>query len=284
MLFEDKFFLKLYRKLEDGVNPDVEVTRFLTERTNFANVPSFHGTIEYRRGKSEPTIVCVLQNAVSSECDAWTLTLDSVGRYYERVLGRKADLQNETAPPGALLDELIGGIYPEKAKLLGQRTGELHRALASSDGDPAFAPEPFNTMAQRSAYQNMRALLRRNFALLQKKLKDVPESTSRGSSGSSRRGQGNSRVRKTPPRPKDQRRQDSHSRRLSPRATSLHRKGFCHSRFRRRTGARAGRTQTKTLSLTRCRRHDAFVSIRGLQRALAACHAQRRRSVPRALG
>jgi maltose alpha-D-glucosyltransferase / alpha-amylase len=174
MLFEDKFFLKLYRKLEEGVNPDVEVTRFLTERTNFANVPSFHGTIEYRRGKSEPTIVCVLQNAVASECDAWTLTLDSVGRYYERVLGRKADLQNQTAPPGALLDELIGGIYPEKAQLLGQRTGELHRALASSDGDPAFAPEPFNTMAQRSAYQNMRALLRRNFALLQKKLKDVP--------------------------------------------------------------------------------------------------------------
>src|SRR6202035_2895831 len=145
MLFEDKFFLKLYRKLEDGVNPDSEVTRFLTERTNFANVPSFHGTIEYRRGKSEPTIVCVLQNAVSSECDAWTLTLDSVGRYYERVLGRKADLQNQTAPPGALLDELIGGIYPEKAQLLGQRTGELHRALASNGDTPAFAPEPFST-------------------------------------------------------------------------------------------------------------------------------------------
>jgi maltose alpha-D-glucosyltransferase/alpha-amylase len=176
MLFENKFFLKLYRKLEDGVNPDVEVVRFLTERTNFPNVPAFGGAIEYRRGKSEPTVVCLLQSAVTSERDAWTLTLDSVGRYYERVLGRKADLQNQTAPPGALLDELIGGIYPEKAKLLGQRTAELHRALASVEDDRAFAPEPFNAMAQRSAYQSMRALLRRTFALLEKTLPNLPKS------------------------------------------------------------------------------------------------------------
>ncbi len=175
MLFENKFFLKLYRKLEDGVNPDVEVTRFLTERGNFPNVPTFGGAIEYRREKSEPTVVCLLQSAITSENDAWLMTLDHVGRYYERVLGRKADLQNQTAPPGALLDELIGGIYPEKAMLLGQRTAELHRALASVEDDRAFVPEPFNAMAQRSVYQNMRALLRRNFALLQKKLPDLSE-------------------------------------------------------------------------------------------------------------
>ncbi len=96
MLFDNKFFLKLYRKLEDGVNPDVEITRFLTEHTKFPNVPAFVGAIEYRRPKAEPTVVCLLQRAVASEADVWTLTLDAVGRYYERVLARKADLQNET--------------------------------------------------------------------------------------------------------------------------------------------------------------------------------------------
>ena len=176
MLFDDKFFLKLYRKLEDGVNPDVEVTRFLTERAKFSNVPAFGGAIEYRRGKSEPTVVCLLQNAIASENDAWKMTLDHVGRFYERVLCRKADLQNQTTPAGALLEELIGGIYPEKAKLLAQRTGELHIALASVADHPGFAPEPFNSMAQRSAYQSMRALLRRNLDSLRKKLDDVPES------------------------------------------------------------------------------------------------------------
>ena len=173
MLFDNKFFLKLYRKLEDGVNPDVEITRFLTEHTDFPNVPAFVGALEYRRPKAEPTVVCLLQRAAANEGDAWVLTLDAVGRYYERVLGRKADLQNETAPPGVLLDELIGGVYPDKAKLLGQRTGELHLALASSTQNPAFVPEPFNAMAQRSVYQTMRASLRRAFTLLEKKLPDL---------------------------------------------------------------------------------------------------------------
>ncbi|PYL26193.1 MAG: alpha-amylase, partial [Verrucomicrobia bacterium] len=173
MLFDNKFFLKIYRKLEDGVNPDVEITRFLTERANFPNVPAFVGALEYRREKSEPTVVCLLQTAVANEGDGWALTLDAVGRYYERVLGRKADLQNQTTPPGPLLDELIGGVYPEKAKLLGQRTGELHLAVASRVDDRAFVPEPFNAMAQRSVYQTMRASLRRAFTLLGKKLSDL---------------------------------------------------------------------------------------------------------------
>jgi maltose alpha-D-glucosyltransferase/alpha-amylase len=173
MLFDNKFFLKLYRKLEDGVNPDVEITRFLTEQANFPNVPAFVGAIEYRRKKSEPTVVCLLQSAVPNESDVWARTLDAVGRYYERVLGRKGDFQNQTAPPASLLDELIGGVYPEKAKLLGQRTGELHLALASNNDDRAFAPEPFNAMAQRSVYQSMRTSLRRAFTLLEKKLSNL---------------------------------------------------------------------------------------------------------------
>jgi maltose alpha-D-glucosyltransferase / alpha-amylase len=174
MLFNNKFFLKLYRKLEDGVNPDVEITRFLTEETDFPNVPAFVGALEYRRAKAEPTVVCLLQRAVANEGDVWTLTVDALGRYYDRVLERKGDFQNETTLPGALLEELLGGVYPEKVKLLGQRTAELHLALASRSDDPAFAPEPFNAMAQRSVYQSMRTSLRRAFTSLEKKLSDVP--------------------------------------------------------------------------------------------------------------
>jgi maltose alpha-D-glucosyltransferase/alpha-amylase len=174
MLFDNKFFLKLYRKLENGVNPDVEITRFLTEQTDFQNVPAFVGALEYRRPKAEPTVVCLLQRAVANAGDVWTLTVDALGRYYERVLERKADLQNETAPPGVLIEELVGGVYPEKVRLLGQRTGELHLALASRGDNPAFAPEPFNAMAQRSVYQSMRTSLRRAFTFLEKKLSEVP--------------------------------------------------------------------------------------------------------------
>src|SRR5256886_3003359 len=173
ILFDNKFFLKLYRKIEDGFNPDVEINRFLTERTDFPNVPAFVGSIEYRRAKAEPTVVCLLQRAAANEGDVWTRSVDAVGRYYERVLERKADLQNETAPPGVLLNELIGGVYPEKVKLFAQRTGELHLALASRPDDPAFRPEPFNTIDQRSVYHNNRTSLRRTFTLLEKKLPDL---------------------------------------------------------------------------------------------------------------
>jgi maltose alpha-D-glucosyltransferase/alpha-amylase len=175
ILFEQKYFLKIYRKLEDGVNPDVEITRFLTERNRFEHVPAFAGAIEHRRERSEPAVICLLQTAVANEGDAWKLTLDAVGRYYERVLGRKADLQIENAPPGPLLEELIGGAFPEKVELLGRRTGELHAALASEPNDPAFAPEPFSALAQRSVYQNMRASLRRAFSLLERRLPELPE-------------------------------------------------------------------------------------------------------------
>jgi maltose alpha-D-glucosyltransferase/alpha-amylase len=74
-----------------------------------------------------------------------------------------------------VLNELIGGVYPERAKLLGQRTAELHLALASEQEDKRFAPEPFNAMGQRSVFQNMRAMLRRSWELLGKKLPQLPE-------------------------------------------------------------------------------------------------------------
>jgi maltose alpha-D-glucosyltransferase/alpha-amylase len=175
MLFENRFFLKLYRKLEDGMNPDVELTRFLTEEQQFAHVPAFVGAIEYRRPRAEPTVVALLQAAAPNEGDAWKLTLDAVGRYFERVLGMKSELQTIGASPGPLLNQLLGGVYPEKAKLIGQRTGEMHLALGAETTDKRFAPEPFNAMAQRSVFQSMRASLRRTFALLQKKLPDLPE-------------------------------------------------------------------------------------------------------------
>ncbi len=172
ILFSGRYFLKIFRKLEEGVNPDVEITRFLTERAHFANVPAFAGTVEFRVGTKQ-TVLALVQAAIGSEGDAWRLTLDAVGNYFERVLARKAGLNGGISP--ALTEELIGGVFPDKARLLGQRTGELHRALASDAEDPAFAPEPFNAMAQRSVVQSMRASARQAFGLLRKKLEDLPQ-------------------------------------------------------------------------------------------------------------
>ena len=104
------------------------------------------------------------------------MTLDAVGRYFERVLGAQRRPAKRRPPrPATLLDELVGGVFPDKAKLIGKRTGEMHLALAAEPKTRVFAPEPFNAMAQRSVYQSMRASLRKAFALLQKKIPDLPE-------------------------------------------------------------------------------------------------------------
>ena len=185
VLYENRLFLKLYRLVEEGENPDIEVTRFLTERREFAHVPPFAGTLEFRpaptsapvaNGGREPQVLALLQGAVAAESDGWTLTVDSAARYFERVLEAHADAAppapEGVEPAGRLLDAdfarmpdpiqtLVGAIYPERAALLGRRTAELHLALAADDADPAFRPEPFNLMNQRSLLQSLQVQQRR---------------------------------------------------------------------------------------------------------------------------
>jgi len=72
ILFGTQYFLKIFRKLEEGINPDVEITRFLTERAKFPNVPAFAGTLEYRSGKNT-VVLALIQAAIPNEGDAWSL-------------------------------------------------------------------------------------------------------------------------------------------------------------------------------------------------------------------
>jgi maltose alpha-D-glucosyltransferase/alpha-amylase len=76
----------------------------------------------------------------------------------------------------AVVSEIIGP-YLESARLLGQRTGEMHVFLASSSDRPEFNPEPFSKLYQRSLYQSMRNLTRQVFQLLRQRLKTLPEGT-----------------------------------------------------------------------------------------------------------
>jgi maltose alpha-D-glucosyltransferase/alpha-amylase len=234
VLFGDRLILKLFRKLEPGENPDLEIGRFLTEQTDFRNVPPVAGSLEYRPERSrsqggEPATLAILQGYVDNEGDAWRFTLDFLSRYFERVLSRgelgpppgpPVDARplrlHRPAPPeptpGAVPEtaasglvsasgpiDPIGslrpagnaggpsaaepgereladlfGLYPSHATLLGQRTGELHLALASGVESKAFAPEPFSELYQRSLYQSMRSSTGRTFRFLKRRLDALP--------------------------------------------------------------------------------------------------------------
>src|SRR5262249_34180741 len=175
--------LKLFRKVEPGVNPDLEIGRFLTGRTDFRHVPRVAGSLEARERAGEPVTLGVLQEFVPNEGDAWSYTLDALGRYFDRVL---TSWQSAAAPlpSGALIDlaaremsaddfERIGTYVPQ-ARLLAERTAELHVALAAGTGKD-FAPEPFSELYQRSLYDAMRSLTKKRLRRLRQKLSGLPE-------------------------------------------------------------------------------------------------------------
>jgi maltose alpha-D-glucosyltransferase / alpha-amylase len=175
LVFGDQLVLKLFRRVEEGVNPDVEITRALTERSSLASTPALRGSLEYRPASGEPSTLALLQQYVPNEGDAWRFTLDSIDRYFEDALalggepplpsGSLVELSKLEAPQ--IAHETIGG-YLDSARMLGRRTAELHAALYAID-DPAFAPEPLTLMARRALYQSMRTLTRQTFSSLRRR-------------------------------------------------------------------------------------------------------------------
>ncbi len=179
--FGEAFMLKLYRGIDKGVNPDLEIGRFLTEKP-FDHTPPVCGFIEYRRGREEPMTAAILHGFVPNHGDAWEYTRDVLDTYLENTLSRKSGLpipedhtvdlaQKELPPP---VPEVIG-VFLESVRMLGKRTAEMHAALASSPDDPDFAPEPFSQLYQRSLYQSMRSLTTRTFLTLRKRMTSVPD-------------------------------------------------------------------------------------------------------------
>jgi trehalose synthase-fused probable maltokinase len=182
--YGDAFMMKLFRKVEPGINPDLEVGVFLTERAAFPHTPPVCGALEYVPRRGPATALAILQGFVPNEGDAWRFTLDAVGLFFEGLAGRP-EWRRPAPPPRGLLDAAtappppdasLAGAYLEAAALLGRRTAELHRALASDAEDPAFAPEPFTRLDQRALYQSQRNLTEDSFALLRRRLPDLPES------------------------------------------------------------------------------------------------------------
>ena len=178
VIFGEQYILKVIRRLDMGVNPDLEVCLFLTEKTSFKNAPPVVGYLEYNAPSSkEPMTVGLLQNYVRNEGDAWQYTLGELSLFFEQTATKKdiVDSLPLLSDPFSILEkelpslvkEMIGG-YLESVRLLGQRTAELHLALSSQMDDPYFAPEFFTTFTQRSYYESLRVVLQKGFSGLRK--------------------------------------------------------------------------------------------------------------------
>jgi maltose alpha-D-glucosyltransferase / alpha-amylase len=183
VIYGDKLILKIFRRIEPGINPELDITAFLTAK-QFPNTPALAGALQYRPTADESRTVAVLKAFVPRAKDAWSYTLESLNRFYERVQAMPSSNDQPVLPPskpveidqGELPSEIkeLIGTYAESMRVLGQRTAALHVTLASDSEDPAFAPEPFMPHYQRGLFQSMRNLTRQNFQLLSRKLKTLP--------------------------------------------------------------------------------------------------------------
>jgi len=187
ILFGDRFILKLFRRQEPGLNPDVEIGQYLTEKTSFAQIPPFAGSIEVDgldATDGKVASLALLQGLVANEGDGWNWTLEELDRYYEACarlpfpenLSGEGDglLELSENPPTQVARDHLG-LYLEAAATLGRRTAELHLALATPTDDPAFAPEALTDADLNAQLVDIRQHASTILDMLQERLPYLPD-------------------------------------------------------------------------------------------------------------
>ncbi|MDI3298013.1 MAG: maltose alpha-D-glucosyltransferase [Bacillota bacterium] len=173
VVYDRRLFLKLFRRLEAGDHPVLELAHWLTA-LRYRHIRPLAGSLEYRPAHGEPVALAILEGYVPYGGDAWTLAQASLAAWLDP--GRR-----DGTP-----DPLVAWL--PIARRLGRATAELHRALAGErrpGGRPPrngleameaeFRPEPFTPFVQRALYESMRGLLAEAFGRLRGRLADLPE-------------------------------------------------------------------------------------------------------------
>ena len=186
VVYGDRLIMKVYRRVEIGVNPDLEIGRILTT-TNFLHAPPVAGSIEYVRANGETITTAILQGFVHNQGDAWKYTLEAFDRYLERCRAQPTGREDELILNEPLLElvhkeiptfaHALIGPYLESCVRIGQRTAELHVALANVQNNPDVTPEPISLEYRRSRYESMCRLASQTSSLLKGRLNDMPSDT-----------------------------------------------------------------------------------------------------------
>jgi trehalose synthase-fused probable maltokinase len=189
VVYGERLILKLFRRVEMGLNPDLEISARLAER-GFPYVPPLAGGIEYRRAGHEPWALAMAQGFVPNQGDAWRYTLRRLEPFLERIVEDPADSPDVPRLPDDTLCDAAErsipspvardfGAFLSDAGRLGARTAQLHLELAAESKDPAFAPEPFSEDDRHSFAERAGTLARDAFQLLRNQLPRLPRETSR---------------------------------------------------------------------------------------------------------
>ncbi len=184
ILYGSKMILKLFRRLQPGQNPDVEIGRFLTEVAHFPRIAPFLGDVTLASGNGETTAIAMLQELVTNEGDGWAWTLEELARFYESVATCPAPedegdaatfLVEGRVPPEA---EERAGFYIAAAGLLGKRTAGMHLALATETENEAFKAEPLTSEDLLADAHRIDAQINRTLDALKLRISSLVNETS----------------------------------------------------------------------------------------------------------
>lgn len=184
VVYGQRLVLKIFRRVEPGINPDLEIGLYLTEHSSFRNVPSVAGHLEYVSTQGTRTSLGTLQGYVANQGDAWQFTLRALTEYYEKAqhVGSLAGSEIPRDSILSLTNQVLPdqarrriGLYLESAALLGQRTAELHIALASAREDPDFRPQSLSEAEQKAFVISATNLVTANFGLLRWLKDEMPD-------------------------------------------------------------------------------------------------------------
>ncbi|HEY3849735.1 MAG TPA: maltose alpha-D-glucosyltransferase [Steroidobacteraceae bacterium] len=160
----ERLILKGYRRLRTGASPELEMGLYLTDAVKFENCAPVAGVLQYRNKDGEPVLLAMLQAYIANQGDGWTWSLEYLRRHLE---------EHRTAPAGDLPPMNMHEAYLALVRVLAVRTAELHRALATPTGDPAFEPQPI-TRADLEAYKQRATDEAKNaLGLLKSRLNDL---------------------------------------------------------------------------------------------------------------
>lgn len=162
----DRAVLKLYRQLQPGASPELEIGRFLTDVAHFANAAPMLGSAELVAADGTITALAVVQGFLRNRGDAWAVMLEGLTAALDAAVTATPELAVQPDP--AQWTPLL-----ELATVLGRRTAEMHRALATPTDDPDFAAEPFLPADLAAVVADVRALLDKAVAALQRLTADV---------------------------------------------------------------------------------------------------------------
>ncbi len=181
----EQLLMTTYRQVERGIHPAWELGQHFTHHPIDPPILPFLASVQH-----QSLTLAVIQEYLPIEGDAWSYTLDNLAQYFERLLLPDSPSVFDplpALPAGSILEwsqlpipdlaYAAIGDYLESARLLGQCTAHFHQALAIHSQEPAFTPEPFTTLYQRSIYQSMRNLVGQVQPALERRAARADENT-----------------------------------------------------------------------------------------------------------